>query len=380
MLLALVAALVAASQPAAATRRPEPTPSPAADDHALCMHGCGENYKPVCCHGRMWHNPCYLKCEMGQDFTAYEFCPSPPPAAVAAASPPPRVRPPSCNPATYPYVNLTYYNPRECRTYTLFDVHAGCMPHWDKARRYCEGMGQELAPWGDSESEDSCRKLCAANRFTCWLGGAAPEGLCNLMTQEGYGVQQGCEQPVRFVCRTKESRCPYPPPPPPQSCYDKCMYDNPWVKPDVPYCDPQGKPYANYSTCVPARVPPALPAGAGAAQPSFPFSPEPATAQPAAASPAQPAAASPAQPAPTSPAQPAPTSPAQPTPTSPAQPSSSTAAQSSSASAAQPASASPAQPASASPAQPSATQPSTSQPSTSKPRTALSDAAKPGAS
>ena len=50
---------------------------------------------------------------------------------------------------------------------------------------------------------DSCRKLCAANRYTCWMGGDAPEGLCNLMTQEGYGVQQACKQPVRFVCRTK---------------------------------------------------------------------------------------------------------------------------------------------------------------------------------
>ena len=98
--------------------------------------------------------------------TAYEFCPSPPSGAGAYTSPPPQQ--PSCNPDTYPYVNLTYYNPRECRTYTLFDVNAGCMPHWDKAKRYCEGIGQELAPWGDSESEGACVASSFATGLTGW--------------------------------------------------------------------------------------------------------------------------------------------------------------------------------------------------------------------
>ena len=87
------------------------------------------------------------------------------PCAPPPASSPP---PPSCNPDTYPYVNLTYYNPRECRTYTLFDVNAGCMPHWDKAKRYCEGIGQELAPWGDSESEGACVASSFATGLTGW--------------------------------------------------------------------------------------------------------------------------------------------------------------------------------------------------------------------
>lgn len=55
MLPVLIAALVAASQLAAATRRPEqPKPSPAYDGNGnqdSCLHGCGENYKPVCCNG-----------------------------------------------------------------------------------------------------------------------------------------------------------------------------------------------------------------------------------------------------------------------------------------------------------------------------------------
>ncbi|KAG2454372.1 hypothetical protein HYH02_001395 [Chlamydomonas schloesseri] len=331
---ALIAALLVAS-PAAATKDakdkpdkpgrgqqpwPTPSPSPAGGDE----------------HGS----------------TAYEFCPSPPPVEDAAASPPPppsRANPPACNPDTYPYVNLTYYNPRECRTYTLFDVNAGCMPTWDKARRYCDAIGLELAPWGESESEDSCRKLCATNRYTCWMGGAAPAGLCNLMTQEGYGVQQGCQQPVRWVCRTKESRCPYPPPPPPQSCYDKCMYDNPWVIPDVPYCDPQGKAYRNYCDghcrCTeemkpchspPSPLPPSPPPLPSPAPPSpEPPSPEPPSpapqpiGQPPAAPPAYPPAypPSPEPPSPPSPSPPYPSPPPpSPPPPSPAQPSSPTAA------------------------------------------------------
>ncbi|KAG2431884.1 hypothetical protein HXX76_009377 [Chlamydomonas incerta] len=207
--------------PAPSPPPPSPTPPPL---------GCYEK----CMYDNPWSKDGVPYCDpQGKAYTNYcdGHCKCTEP--LKPCSPPASPPPPVCNPDTYPYVNLTYYNPRECRTYTLFDVHAGCMPHWDKARRYCEGMGQELAPWGDSESEDSCRKLCAANRFTCWLGGAAPEGLCNLMTQEGYGVQQGCEQPVRFVCRTK-------------GCYDQCKYDNPWVKPDVPYCDPSGKPFSDY--------------------------------------------------------------------------------------------------------------------------------------
>ena len=52
-------------------------------------------------------------------------------------------------------------------------------------------------------------KLCRDNRYTCWTGGRDDStDLCPLMTQEGYIVQQACEQPVRFVCRTTgESAC-----------------------------------------------------------------------------------------------------------------------------------------------------------------------------
>ena len=47
-------------------------------------------------------------------------------------------------------------------------------------------------------------KLCRDNRYTCWTGGRDDStDLCPLMTQEGYIVQQGCEQSVRWVCRTK---------------------------------------------------------------------------------------------------------------------------------------------------------------------------------
>eukprot|EP00198_Chlamydomonas_reinhardtii_P012186 XP_001701523.1 glyoxal or galactose oxidase [Chlamydomonas reinhardtii] len=112
-------------------------------------------------------------------------------------------QPARCNPLSYPYVNQTYHCQSDCRTYTLVDVNAGCMPNWAGARAYCESRGLELAPWNTDASKGALYKLCRDNRYTCWTGGRDDStDLCPLMTQEGYIVQQACEQPVRFVCRT----------------------------------------------------------------------------------------------------------------------------------------------------------------------------------
>ena len=52
-------------------------------------------------------------------------------------------------------------------------------------------------------SSAALRELCARRRYTCWMDGKLPSGFCYLMSQEGYILEQGCNQPVRFVCREK---------------------------------------------------------------------------------------------------------------------------------------------------------------------------------
>eukprot|EP00198_Chlamydomonas_reinhardtii_P012187 XP_001701524.1 predicted protein [Chlamydomonas reinhardtii] len=165
-----------------------------------CLGGCASShpsFEPVCCDGRMWYNACYMLCQ-APNITLYERCPSPSPSPAPSPSP---SRPP-CDPLTYPYVNQTYHCQSDCRTYTLVDVNAGCMPNWAGARAYCESRGLELAPWDTDASNGALHTLCAANRYTCWAAGSMPDGLCPVMSQEGDMHFQGCNQPVRFVCRT----------------------------------------------------------------------------------------------------------------------------------------------------------------------------------
>ncbi|KXZ46258.1 hypothetical protein GPECTOR_45g128 [Gonium pectorale] len=177
----------------------------------------------------MWYNPCYLQCDMGPDFTAYSSCTPPPPHEDPVT---PTKAP--CDPHKFPYKTLTYYNPHDCRNYTLYDIDAGCMPDWDEAAEVCEIHGMELAPHSEHESQDSLYRLCAANRYTCWMGGRPDEpGSCYLMSAEGYTLKQGCKQPVRFVCRTK-------------GCYESCRHSNPLYEPHVPYCDKYGKKYDDF--------------------------------------------------------------------------------------------------------------------------------------
>ncbi|KAG2454371.1 hypothetical protein HYH02_001394 [Chlamydomonas schloesseri] len=110
----------------------------------------------------------------------------------------------------YPYATQTYHCESDCRTYTLVDINAGCMSNWAGASAYCESRGLELAPWDTDASNGALHKLCRDNRYTCWTGGRDERsGLCPLMTQEGHIVQQGCEQPVRWVCRTKQPNTSY---------------------------------------------------------------------------------------------------------------------------------------------------------------------------
>ncbi|GFR47776.1 hypothetical protein Agub_g9544 [Astrephomene gubernaculifera] len=183
-----------------------------------CMDRCSNTqYNPVCSKGHMWFNSCYMKCQ-SPDVTVYEKCPStpaPPPSPLAPAVP-------SCNPYTSRYKNVSRYNPRDCRTYTLYDVDAICMPNWGAAKEYCSRQGLELAPWDKDASFGVLQSLCKDSRFTCWAGGRAPEDLCPVMSQEGDMHFQGCDQPVRFVCRTKDGECtPSPSPPSPRTSSSK---------------------------------------------------------------------------------------------------------------------------------------------------------------
>ncbi|PNH06823.1 hypothetical protein TSOC_006766 [Tetrabaena socialis] len=175
----------------------------AASGAHACFDSCrATEYKPVCSDDKMWYNPCYMVCEMGPSFAAYSACLPPPP----------------CDPRHYPYKNLTYYSSDDCRTYTLFDVDAGCMPDWKTATDYCTKLGLDLAPWDHEGSNGALQVLVAGRHFTSWVGGKTPEGLCGVMTQEGRVVFQGCNQHARFVCRSKSSACtPAPPSPAPPS-------------------------------------------------------------------------------------------------------------------------------------------------------------------
>ncbi|EFJ41166.1 hypothetical protein VOLCADRAFT_98842 [Volvox carteri f. nagariensis] len=90
-----------------------------------------------------------------------------------------------CDPLTFPYKTLFYDNPSDCRNYVLFDVDAGCMPDWRRAKEVCDSSDMELAPAGEESSLDPSSDLCY------------------LMSQEGDVHLQGCDQPVRFVCRSR---------------------------------------------------------------------------------------------------------------------------------------------------------------------------------
>ncbi|KAG2491473.1 hypothetical protein HYH03_010258 [Edaphochlamys debaryana] len=103
----------------------------------------------------------------------------------------------------YPYQTLGYFNAKDCKTYTLFDLGAGCMPDHTSAANVCEGFGLEMAPWGDAASKEALFATCKAKGFTCWIAGDCGAGLCCLLDAAGNKQEQGCMQPVRFVCRTK---------------------------------------------------------------------------------------------------------------------------------------------------------------------------------
>ena len=136
-----------------------------------CLGGCASShpsFEPVCCDGRMWYNACYMLCQ-APNITLYERCPSPSPSPAPSPSP---SRPP-CDPLTYPYVNQTYHCQSDCRTYTLVDVNAGCMPNWAGARAYCESRGLELAPWDTDASNGAWVLARHSGRGLRWRPGMA---------------------------------------------------------------------------------------------------------------------------------------------------------------------------------------------------------------
>ncbi|GIL63873.1 hypothetical protein Vafri_17739, partial [Volvox africanus] len=181
---------------------------------SACLDICPSIYEPVCWNGRLWYNPCYFRCQF-PNVTAYQACPPPP--APPPRPPVPLASPslPLCNPYTFSYANITYISPYDGRTYTLFDVNAGCMPDWNTSKMICQRLGLQLAPWDRDASNAALQWLCLRNRFTCWSDGNTPPGLCPLMSQEGAVQFQTCDQHVRFVCRTSDSIQPPPPSPPP---------------------------------------------------------------------------------------------------------------------------------------------------------------------
>ncbi|KAG2454370.1 hypothetical protein HYH02_001393 [Chlamydomonas schloesseri] len=269
-----------------------------------CLGGCAgshPSFEPVCRDGRMWYNACYMLCQ-APNVTVYERCPASPSPSPVRSRPPP----PSCDPQRYPYATQTYHCESDCRTYTLVDVNAGCMPNWAGASAYCESRGLELAPWDTDASNGALRKLCAANRFTCWAGGRTPDGLCPLMTQEGYMQYQGCEQPVRFVCRTKTSMCSSPPPPSPNPPSPRPPSPNP-PSPRPPSPSPPSPP-------PPSPNPPSPP------PPSPNPRPPPPSPAPPSPPPPSPLPPSPPPPYPPSPAPPMPPPPPSPVPPSPPPP------------------------------------------------------------
>ena len=78
----------------------------------------------------------------------------------------------TCNPFTFGYKTETYYNTADCRTYTLYDIDAGCMPFWSIAKDVCKDKGLELAPHGEAASLGGSRGAARPGRRTCldWEG------------------------------------------------------------------------------------------------------------------------------------------------------------------------------------------------------------------
>ncbi|EFJ45708.1 hypothetical protein VOLCADRAFT_93852 [Volvox carteri f. nagariensis] len=115
---------------------------------------------------------------------------------------------PCSNPFTYRYNKIKYNNTKESgRIYTLYDIYTGgCLWNFTTAKAICKQDGLELAPHGEAQSLAVLRELCAKNRYTCWMDGVPADpssDLCYLMSQEGDVHLQGCDQPVRFVCRQR---------------------------------------------------------------------------------------------------------------------------------------------------------------------------------
>lgn len=103
-------------------------------------------------------------------------------------------------------------------TYKLYDTGAAMMKTWKDASGYCASMGYELVPYNSNDGYEAVKQLCSSNRYTCWFGGKQQwDALCPLISAEGTLLKQGCEQPVRFVCRRSNASPPPPPSPPPPS-------------------------------------------------------------------------------------------------------------------------------------------------------------------
>ncbi|GIL67482.1 hypothetical protein Vafri_20885 [Volvox africanus] len=135
------------------------------------------------------------------------------------------------DPSTYPYKKIEYRNPAERgRLYILYDINGpdGCLNDFKTAKDICAKHKLELAPQDDSKSLAAVRQLVTSRRVTSWLDGKTSEpGLCHLMSQEGFVHEQGCNQPVRFVCRAVAAPASAPPSPPSQlsqACVDPFTY------------------------------------------------------------------------------------------------------------------------------------------------------------
>ncbi|GIL80295.1 hypothetical protein Vretifemale_9440 [Volvox reticuliferus] len=136
------------------------------------------------------------------------------------------------DPSTYAYKKIEYRNPAEGgRLYILYDINGpdGCLNDFQTAKAVCARDKLELAPQDDSKSLAAVRQLAISRHVTSWLDGDTSEfGLCYLMSQEGFVHQQGCNQPVRFVCRGAAGTDSALPSPPPsqlsQACVDPFTY------------------------------------------------------------------------------------------------------------------------------------------------------------
>ncbi len=92
-----------------------------------------------------------------------------------------------------------------------------CPRQWLPCRSVVQAAVCKLpSPVLPNPRAEAVKQLCSNNRYTCWLGGKQDwEALCPLISAEGTLLKQGCEQPVRFVCR-KSNASPPPPPPSPR--------------------------------------------------------------------------------------------------------------------------------------------------------------------